>query len=256
MKISIITVSLNNADTIEETIKSVAAQDYGDIEYIVVDGKSTDGTVDIVKKSQGVISRWVSETDKGLFDALNKGIRMATGEVVGLIHADDVFADRDVVSLVAEKMEMEKADVVWGDLVYVDRNDTSKVVRYWKSSPYDEGKFELGWMPPHTTFFARKRLFEECGYYKLDFGYAADYELMLRFIKVCGAKTAYIPKILVKMRVGGVSDRSLKNLKFIIKNNLLAYRAWKENGLEGGLLVPILKPLSKILQNFKTPPSL
>lgn len=253
MKISIVTISFNNAETIEDTIQSVLAQTYPNIEYIVVDGGSTDGTQEIVKKYQSKIAKFLSEPDKGLFDALNKGTRMATGEVVGLLHSDDVFASEHSVQWVAEEMSKTRADVCWGDLVYVDKDDISRTVRFWKSSPYEEGKFEMGWMPPHTTFFAKKNLFEGCGYYNLDFGYAADYELMLRFIKVCDAKTAYVPKTLVKMRTGGVSDRSLKNIKYIIKTNFLAYRAWKANGLKGGLLVPILKPLSKILQKFKKP---
>ena len=142
-----------------------------------------------------------------------------------------------------------------GGLIYVDRGDTKKIIRYWKSSPYKKGKFELGWMPPHPTFFARRELFQKYGYYKLEMRMAADYELMLRFIDVYGAKTCYLPRVLMKMRAGGVSNRSFRNLKTVLRGNFDSYRAWKINGLKGGWLVPLLKPFSKIFQRFKKPPS-
>jgi len=255
MKISIITICFNSADTIEDTFKSVAAQDYPDIEYIVVDGGSTDGTVEIIKRNERLISRWVSEPDKGLFDALNKGIKMASGDLVGILHADDIYGSHKVISLIARAMEKDPFDACWGDLVYVSRDNPDKVVRFWKSSPYKKGSFRFGWMPPHVTFFARKSLFDKYGYYNLNLKLAADYELMLRFIKVNQVKTRYFPVIFTKMRVGGVSDRSWRNIKMILTTNYRCYQAWKVNKLKGGWLVPILKPLSKLFQSFKKPPA-
>ena len=255
MKISIITVSYNSAKTIEDTIKSVLSQTYPDIEYIIIDGGSTDGTLEIIKKYRDKIAKFISEPDKGLFDALNKGIKMATGEIVGILHSDDFYADGKIIESIAGAMAKQNADVCWGDLVYVDRNDIEKAVRYWKSSSYKKGKFKKGWMPPHPTFFAKKELFEKYGYYKLEMRMAADYELMLRFMERYGVKTCYLPRVLTKMRIGGVSNRSFKNLKIMIRGNIDSYRAWKINDLKGGWLVPLLKPLSKIFQRFKKSPS-
>ena len=248
LKVSIVTVCYNAADTIEDTIKSVSAQTHPNIEYIIVDGGSTDGTLDIIKRYRPRIAVLISEPDKGLYDAMNKGFKIATGDIIGIINADDVLADENVVATVMERMETSGADVCWGDLVYVGRDNLTKTVRYWKSSEYDEGKFEMGWHPPHPTFYARREMYERCGYFNLGFTIAADYELMLRFVKKYEAKTCYIPKVLVKMRTGGVSNRSLKN---IIRANKEVYRAWKANDLTGGLLTPILKPLSKIFQYKK-----
>ncbi len=253
MKISIITVSYNSVKTIEDTIKSVLFQTYPDIEYIIIDGGSIDGTVKIINKYRDRIAKFVSESDKGLFDALNKGIKAATGGIVGVLHSDDLYADEKTIETVAGAMMKENADVCWGDVIYVDRDDTKKIIRYWKSSPYKKGKFKRGWMPPHPVFFAKRKLFEKYGYYKLEMRMAADYELMLRFIEIGGAKSCYLPRILMKMRTGGVSDRSFKNLKAVIRGNIDSYRAWKINGLKGGCLAPLLKPLSKIFQRFRKP---
>jgi len=254
MHVSIVTITYNDADTVQETIDCVRQQSHESIEYVVKDGGSDDGTIDIIEDNLDIIDRWVSMPDDGLFDALNEGIRMASGDVVGILHADDLFAADDVVEEVSRRMSEEDADVCWGDLVYVERDSPDAVVRYWESSEYKPGRFARGWMPPHVTFFARRELFEECGDYDLDFNYAADYELMLRFLRVCNADSTYIPSVLTKMRVGGVSDRSITNIGFLARNQWDCYRAYRANGLPGGYLIPILKPLTKLPQSFRTPP--
>ena len=252
MKVSIITTVFNNKETIEDTILSVLSQSYPDIEYIVVDGGSTDGTLDVIKKYQERIDKFVSEKDRGLFDGLNKGIKMAEGEIIGILHSDDLFFNKDVIGKVVEKMSSKKADLCWGDLVYVKRDNPEKIVRYWKSSSYEKGLFKKGWMPPHTTFFAKKEAFEKYGYYNLDLDMAADYELMLRFLEKEGLSSCYIPEVLVKMRVGGVSDRSFKNIKQIIKNNFDCLRAWKVNNMKvNPFNILVVKPFSKVFQRVK-----
>lgn len=252
MKVSIITVCYNSVDTIEDAIKSVLSQSYPDIEYIVVDGGSTDGTLEIIGKYRDKIAKFVSEPDRGIYDAMNKGIKLAAGEIVGILNSDDFYADENAVKKIVEAIEKEKADICWGDLVYVVKNNTDKVVRFWKSSEYQEKKFRQGWHPPHPSFFVKKQVYEKCGVFNLDFKIAADYELMLRFLEKCGVKPCYIPQVLVKMRTGGKSN--FMNVFTVIKANLESYQAWKANGLKGGCLAVFLKPLSKIKQFFKSKP--
>ncbi len=246
--VSIITTVFNNKETIEDTIKSVLSQRYPNIEYIVIDGGSTDGTVDIISKYKDRISKFVSEKDRGIYDGLNKGIKMAGGEIIGILHSDDVYADNKVIEKVVTEMTGRNLDVCWGDLVYVSRNNQEKVIRYWKSSEYKEGKFKRGWMPPHPTLFIKRYIYERYGRFNLDFPIAADYELILRFLEKCKVKSCYIPQTLVKMRIGGESNKNIKN---IIKANIECYRAWKINGLKINPLKILLKPLLKIPQYFK-----
>lgn len=245
MKISIITACFNSADTIRDTIESVLAQDYREIEYIIIDGKSTDNTLSIVNGYSSRIAKIVSERDEGIYFALNKGLTLATGDVIGILHADDIYTSARVISSVMDKMKI--ADSAYGDLEYVDRNDTGKVLRNWKSGHYHAGMFRKGWMPPHPTFFLKKKFYDQYGMFNTTFKTAADYELMLRMIHKHHVTVAYIPEVLVKMRVGGVSNVTLKNR---IRANREDKRAWEVNGLKPGLLTFIRKPLSKIGQYF------
>lgn len=246
MKISIITACYNSADTIRDTIESVLSQNYADVEYIIVDGKSTDDTLRIVDEYKGRIAKVVSEKDNGIYFALNKGIELASGDVVGILHADDVYTNEAVISSVMKKMET--ADAVYGDLQYVDRKNISKVIRHWKSGIYHTGMFRKGWMPPHPAFFLKKKCYAQYGTFNTTFRTAADYELMLRMIHKHGVPVAYIPEVLVKMRVGGVSNVTLKNR---INANREDKRAWLINGLKPGMLTMIRKPLSKLGQYLK-----
>jgi len=200
--VSIITVVLNRKDTIEFAIKSVLSQTYSNIEYIIVDGGSTDGTVDVIKKYNKYILKWISEPDNGIYDAMNKGIKMARGQIIGILNSDDVYADNKVIEVVVKAIEENNADCCWSDLVYVDRENTDKIIRYWKSSEFKEEKLKRGWMPPHPTFFVKKWVYEKYGYFNLDFPIAADYELMLRLLEKYKIRSCYIPKVLVNTRHG------------------------------------------------------
>ena len=245
MKTSIITVVLNNKDCIEDCIRSVLAQTHRDIEHIVVDGGSTDGTVDVIKKYEASISRWISEPDNGLYDAMNKGIRLATGDVVGILNSDDMYADDRAIASVLHVLSQDGVKSCYGDLVYVDCKDTAREVRYWKSGAFNKDKFRAGWMPPHPTFFVMRSIYEKYGLFDLDFPLAADYELMLRFLYRHNVSSTYIPKCLVKMRTGGRCSPGLVNTS----NNIIEnYRAWKVNGLKTNPCTFILKPLHKVLQ--------
>ncbi len=243
MKMSVITVSYNSAATIEDTIRSVAGQRCGDVEYIVVDGGSTDGTPDIIKRYECNISRWVSEKDGGIYDAMNKGIKMSTGDVVGILNSDDVYAGADVLAMVAEAFGRGD-DCCYSDLAYVSR-DMKNVVRRWKSGEYRPGRFRIGWHPPHPSFFVRREIYDRYGMFNRDFRIAADYEIMLRFMERHKIAAAYLPEVTVKMRVGGESGKSLMN---IIRANAEVRRAWLENGLKPPPLIYIRKPLSKLRQ--------
>ena len=248
MKVSIITTVFNNKDTIEDAIQSVLSQSYPNIEYIIVDGGSTDGTIEIINKYKNKINKFVSEKDKGVYDGMNRGIKRATGDIIGILNSDDIYASNDVIERVVNEMAENNADCCWGDLVYVDAKNTDKVIRYWKSSEYKRGKFKTGWHPPHPCFFVKKWVYDKYGLFNLDFPISADYELMLRFLEKYKIRSCYIPQILVKMRIGGQSNKSIKN---IIKGNIECYRAWKINGLKANPLIFFFKPLSKVTQYFK-----
>lgn len=247
MKVSVITVTYNSAETVEDTIISVINQDYKNLEYIIVDGLSKDNTLQILDKYKDKISKVISEKDHGIYDAISKGIRAATGDIVVALNSDDMYVGNDVISKVVEVFKSTHADAVYGDLNYVDRYDTSKVVRKWKSKSYKKGLFLTGWMPPHPTFFVRKQCYDKYGTFNLSLKSAADYELMLRLIHVHEIKVAYLPKLLVNMRTGGQSNMSIKNR---FRANREDRKAWEINGLKPGMLTLIRKPLSKIKQYF------
>lgn len=247
-KVSIITVCYNSEKTIEDTLQSVINQNYDNIEYIVIDGISTDNTLSIINKYKNQITTIVCEKDKGIYDAINKGIGIATGDIITNLNSDDFYIDNNVIADVVATFEKEKTDTLYGDLYYVDAVDTNKIVRYWKSKAYKEGLFLKGWMPPHPTFFVKKEVYQKHGLFDLQFKSAADYEIMLRFIHRFKTSIAYLPRVVVKMRVGGVSNASLSNR---IKANKEDRRAWEVNGLKPTAFTLIFKPLSKILQFVK-----
>lgn len=246
MKISIITVCYNSEQTIEDTIQSVLAQTYKNIEYIIVDGKSKDSTCTIINKYKDQISKFISEPDKGIYDAMNKGISLATGDVVGILNSDDIYADNLVLSRVAKSIK--DLDAVYGNLNYVSATNTDKIFRRWVSKPYLEGMFFDGWMPPHPTFYVKKSVYEKYGSYSLKLKSAADYEFMLRVIHKYKIQVKYIDSILIKMRVGGESNASIKNR---IRANREDREAWRMNNLKPKVFTLLRKPLSKIFQFIK-----
>ncbi len=228
MKISIITITYNSEKTLRDTIESVLNQSYQDIEYIVVDGRSSDGTMEIVRSYGDRISKVVSEKDEGLYDALNKGIRMATGDVVGFLHSDDIFASGETVKLIAAAFTRFNVDSVYGDLVYVDQTDTSRIIRFWRSGKFSRIRALTGWMPPHPTFYVKRWVYEQYGGFNTTFRIAADYESILRFLVRFRIPVFYIPLVLIRMRVGGESNKSVKN---IIRKSREDIRAMHINGL-------------------------
>src|ERR1700749_2775863 len=240
LKVSIITVCYNSAETIENTIRSVISQDYNNIEYIIVDGKSTDNTLHIAEKYKDTISKIISERDEGLYFAINKGIAAASGDIIGILHADDFYTNNQVIYTVVKAFNENRTDTIYGDLQYVDRNDSSKIIRHWRSGAYNDGLFLKGWMPPHPSFFVRKSCYEKYGVFNTILRSAADYELMLRFLYKNKCSTSYIPEVLVKMRVGGKSNISFMNR---IKANREDKKAWLMNDLKPGIFTLIRKPL-------------
>ncbi len=250
VKISIITVTYNSAQTLEHTIKSVLSQNYPDLEYIIVDGKSTDNTLHLIEKYRDKISKFISEKDDGLYHAINKGINLATGDIIGIIHADDFYISNNVLTEIAETFTKNKADAVYADLYYVDKNNTDKIIRTWKSGNYKPSGFLWGWMPPHPTFFVKKDCYTKYGLFNTTLRSAADYEIMLRLLFKNKIKVAYLPKFIVKMRVGGQSNASINNR---VKANNEDRLAWKLNDIKPYFFTLTLKPLRKIIQffNFK-----
>ena len=283
MKVSIITVSYNSAKTIGDTISSVRKQTYKNIEYIVVDGNSTDGTVEIVKQfmdalqdsakdasqgrsegasqdlpedlsknlfnvaSQGVVTKFLYEKDNGIYDAMNKGLALATGDIIGVLNSDDFYCADDVIEQVVLAFQKNNTDCLYGDLNYVDPIDTSKIVRKWRSGSYIKENFLKGWMPPHPTFFVKKSCYESFGTFETQFKSAADYELMLRFLFKESCSAQHLPKVMIHMRAGGVSNLSLKNR---LRANREDRMAWKMNGLKPKWFTLLRKPLSKLTQYF------
>lgn len=245
VKISIITVCYNAASTIEDTIQSVLAQEGVTLEYIIIDGASTDGTIEIIKKYSDQISVFRSESDKGMYDGLNKGIAVATGEIIGHLHADDLFYDSTVLCDVNAAFERQHCDCVYGNIEYVKDGNIETVVRKWISKPYRDGMFEAGWMPPHTGFFVRADVAKKQGAYRLDLGTAADYEWMLRLLMKLKCSSYYLPRMITRMRTGGASNISLSARYRANRNDK---KAWTLNGLKPRWYTLLMKPLSKIVQ--------
>lgn len=244
MKISIITVCYNSASTIRDTIESVLAQTYSNIEYIIVDGASKDNTLQIINSYKEKIHEIISESDQGIYDAMNKGIKSATGEVVGFINADDFYASTDVIAQIAQAFMHNPVEAVYGDLCYVRQSDVESVVRYWRSSVFKAGDFKKGWCPPHPTFYVRRSVYLQHGFFELTI--AADIEIMMRFLEVHRVSAQYLPITFVKMRLGGESNRSFAN---IIRQNKEILKALKRHGLQSSFWKFILcKFISRVKQ--------
>jgi len=229
--ISIITVVYNAEDTIEKCILSVLNQTCTNVEYIIVDGKSNDSTLSIIEKYTDRIDLVISEEDQGIYDAMNKGIRQATGNLVGILNADDYYADSEVLAGVERTVTEKPADCYYFDLIYEDYS--GKRIRTWKAGSYRDGLFSTGWVPPHPAFFIKRECFEKYGYYDTDFKIAADYDMMFRLMKVEQLKSVYRPLQVVNMRVGGESNKSIGN---ILRGNLEIRRAWKKYGYRQRML--------------------
>ncbi len=244
--ISIVTVVWNRAITIRRAITSVLSQDYPNIEYVVVDGNSTDGTSEIIDEYQDQIGCLVRESDDGLYDALNKGVSAATGDYVGFLHADDFFFDAHVITKVVQGIGDGRTDAVYGDLEYVEKA-SERVIRRWRAGEYDRKNFQWGWMPPHPTVYVKRGIYEQYGTYRTDLGSAADYECMIRLMVKHKISVNYIPEVMVRMQVGGESNVSLRN-RLIANGN--DHKAWSENGLKPPFGLRLTKPLSKIPQYF------
>ena len=243
LKISLITVTRNAGNTLNNCLASVIAQNYPNVEHIIIDGGSTDSTLQIIAQYKKHISISVSEPDNGIYDAMNKGIALATGQVIGMLNADDVFANNEVLHHVADAFTQHNADVVYGDLDYV--NENNKVIRKWRSGAYSVNSFNWGWMPPHPTFYCRASLFKKYGNYSIANGTAADYDLILRFMFVNRVNTFYINKVMVKMKTGGASNQSIKSRFKAFYYDLKAMRV---NAIFLPALTIILKPLRKFGQ--------
>ena len=248
MKVSIITVTYNSEKYLKNCIESVIKQRYQDIEHIIIDGKSTDNTLSIIKKYKSHIVKTISETDRGIYDAINKGMVMATGDIIGNLNSDDILVDDDVIESIVKAFEQEKVDTVYGDLEYVAAIDTNKIIRIWKGKSFKRSRFRYGWMPAHPTFYIKRSLIEKYGYYQNHYYTAADYEFMARYLYKNRVSSYYLPKLIVKMRMGGQSN---KNLYHRLRANRRDFLAMKKNNIPFAFFVSILKPLIKLNQFFK-----
>ncbi len=247
MKISLITVSYNCDQTIGDTFNSVRLQDCDNLEYIVIDGGSTDRTVEIIKENEDIITFWSSSPDKGIYDAMNKGLQCATGDYVGFLHSDDVFYSESTLKNIFNAVIESRPDVFYGDLEYVSSESTDKIIRSWQSRSFHPKLLKQGWMPPHPTLYIRKDVLDETGYFDTTYKIAADYDYILRVFSRRGLTAHYLPEVIVKMRVGGASNKSIPN---IIKKSKEDIRALRKNRV-GGVWTLLRKNLSKIPQFFR-----
>ena len=243
-RVSVITVSRESEATLEHCVHSVAAQGV-EKEHVLVDGGSGDGTLEVIERNRGKFSTVISEPDEGIYDAMNKGIQAAKGDVVGFLNADDFYPHTGVLKQVVDAFNDPEVQACYGDLVYVKKDDISKTVRYWKSGPFQAKKFYNGWMPPHPTFFALRSVYEKYGLFNLALGSAADYEMMLRLLLRQGIHAAYIPETLVHMRSGGISNATVGNR---LQANRMDRKAWDVNGLRPRPWTLWAKPARKLSQ--------
>ena len=245
LKISLITVAFNAENTIERCIQSVIRQTFKNVEYIIIDGSSTDRTIQIVDQYKKHINIFLSEPDGGIYDAMNKGIKLAAGDIIGMLNADDFFKDDNILNTVAKTFIQQNTPIIYGDLDFV--NSQGKIVRKWRSGQYTRGMFNWGWMPPHPTFYCKRELFYTLGFYSLEYGTAADYELMLRFMHLNNIYAFYIKKVLIGMEIGGISNKSFVNR---VKGLFFDLKAMRKNGIILPVITLIFKPLRKTIQYF------
>jgi len=248
MKITVITASFNNSSTLPQTIDSLLSQSFKNIEYIVIDGNSTDGTKEILQSNSSNITKIISEKDSGIYDALNKGITLASGDIIGFLHADDTYASTDILDKIAAAFSQSPSIwAVYGDLQFVSQENTSKVIRSWKSKPFQPSLLARGWMPAHPTLFLRREVYEKYGHFNTSYRIAADYDFILRIFSQPGFSATYIPEVFINMRMGGASTGSLKNLLLKSKED---YLILKRNKI-GNVFTLILKIFSKVSQFLK-----
>jgi glycosyltransferase len=243
MKVSIITISYNSSSTIEKTLKSVASQSYPNIEHIIIDGDSSDNTIEICNKFHHV-SKIISELDNGVYDAFNKGLMLATGDIIGFLNSDDVFHKEDSLKTILNSFD-DNVDCVFGDLIYSNNKNETK--RIWKGSKFKKGAFKKGWMPAHPTFYCKRSIYEKYGFFKEEYKIAGDFELMLRFLEKHNIKSKYIPRTIVNMKLGGISNRSLGNIFKILQEE---FKAFKQNNISLNKIFYILHK-SKKVKEFK-----
>jgi glycosyltransferase involved in cell wall biosynthesis len=247
MKITIITVCYNSASHIEDAINSVANQDYPEIEHIVIDGNSNDGTQQILDKYSSKLADWISEPDQGIYEAMNKGIKKATGDVIGILNSDDFYYDNNVLSKVAKVFSDEETEAVFGDLIFVDPDDLNKTVRTYSSEKWHPDKFAKGYMPAHPTFFVKRKFYEKYGLFETDYEIAADYEMLIRLLYVHQLNYKYLPLKMVKMRKGGVSSNGIKS-NITLNNEII--RACRKHGIKTNVLKIYPKYFKKVFELF------
>jgi glycosyltransferase len=245
MKVTLITVTYNSERYLSHCIESVRLQDYPNIEYIVVDGSSTDKTLSIIREHGAIVDKWISEKDSGMYDAINKGLKLATGDIIGILNSDDILATETTISTIVQCFKEKNIDSLYGDLVYVDGEDLSKVYRYWKGSAYNRRSFEWGWMPAHPTFYVRREVVEQLGGYETHFFSAADFEFMTRYLYKYRISSHYLRELIVKMRNGGMSNASIQKR---LRANRRDYLALKRNGVPFPFFASLIKPIRKLPQ--------
>ncbi len=247
MKISIITATYNSAHSILDCLSSVNNQTFQNIEHIIIDGISTDNTLEIIRNTPNRITKIISEPDFGIYDAMNKGIKLATGDIIGILNSDDFLASEDILELIAHTFEKEKCDAIFGNLDFVASNDSKRIIRKWKSSNYHAGSFQKGWHPPHPTFYVSREVYEKFGNFDISLNVSADFEIMLRFIEKNNINISFLDETIVKMRYGGESTGSLMK---IIKGNRNILKAFKKNGIEVSPFYPFIRLIPKFKQFF------
>ena len=249
MKISIITATYNSQAYISDCIKSVNNQTYKNIEHIIIDGASNDNTLEIINSTPNRITKVISESDKGIYDAMNKGIKAASGDIVGILNSDDFFATDDVIENIVKAFSKDTTlEGVYTNLYYVNKDNPNKIVRHWVSNSFKKRSFFKGWHPPHPTLYLRREVYEKYGNFNLDFPLSADFELMLRFFEKYNIKTKYLPITIIRMRLGGATSKNWENVR---KQNIQCIKAFRTNGFKPPLLYPVYRLLPKLLQFFK-----